>query len=154
MVWAEVYAGGIGGFVARLRPNVEPPPLSARQQYLAWCRAQGVPWHGNDHDYRARGSDGPPLVADDANVALIAAHAGRMAIDALVRPEASIFPHPAYVIRLSEGWIFIAPFDTRPIDFAAGEPWTSQGSPERTVEAIEFMTSLFERVEHEGRTGT
>ena len=27
MLWAEVYAGGIGGFVARLRPVVDPPPL-------------------------------------------------------------------------------------------------------------------------------
>jgi hypothetical protein len=32
---------------------------------------------------------------------VIAAHTSRMAIDALVRREASLFPHPAYVIGLS-----------------------------------------------------
>jgi sulfur-carrier protein adenylyltransferase/sulfurtransferase len=154
MVWAEVYAGGIGGFVARLRPNIEPPPLAARQQYLAWCHSQGVPWHGDDHEYGARQSEGPPLVADDAEVALIAAQAARMAIDALLRGEATIFPHPAYVIGLSANWIFREPFDTRPIDFVGGETWATASLPERTAEAVQFMTSLFERIEHESRTGT
>lgn len=42
MLWTEVYAGGIGGFVGRVRPGIEPPPHTARRQYLAWCRDQGV----------------------------------------------------------------------------------------------------------------
>src|SRR5262249_39250986 len=81
MLWAEVYAGGIGGFVARLRPTAEPPPHSARRQYLAWCRAQGILWHGEDRDYGARGIADVTLVADDSDVSVIAAHASRMAID-------------------------------------------------------------------------
>jgi hypothetical protein len=153
MVWAEVYAGGAGGFVARLRPDFEPPPHAARRQYIAWCRAQGVPWHGDDRDYGGRGAEERPLVADDSDVGVIAAHASRMTIDALVRPEASTFPHPAYVIGLSAEWLFSAPFDTRPIDFIPEGPWATT-TPARTDEAIEFMTSLFEQVEDEDRTGT
>lgn len=149
MVWAEVYAGGIGGFVARLRPDVEPPPHVARSQYLAWCREQGVPWHGDDRDYDTRGTDGV-LIADDADVGVIAGHATRMALDVLIRPGSSRFPHPAYVVGLSAEWLFSAPFDTWPISFVAEGAWPREGSPERTVEALEFMTSLFEQVEDEG----
>jgi hypothetical protein len=148
MVWAEVYAGGIGGFVARLRPEVEPPPHAARRQYLAWCREQRVPWHGHDHDYGARGTDEHPLIADDADVAVIAAHASRMAVDLLARPNATAFPHSAYVIGLSKEWIFGEPFDTRPVDFVADGEWRGQVLPERTVEALDFMSSLFEHGEH------
>jgi ubiquitin-protein ligase len=143
MLWAEVYAGGVGGFVARLRPNIEPPPHAARRQYIGWCRAQDVPWHGEDDDYGGRGAEDRPLVADDSDVGVIAAHASRMAIDVLVRSDASAFPHPAYVIGLSAEWLFSGPFDTRPIDFVSEGSWTTT-TPERTEEAIEFMTSLFE----------
>lgn len=153
MIWAEVYAGGVGGFVARLRPEIEPPPHNARRQYIAWCRAQGVPWQGDDRDYGGRGADERPLLADDADVAVIAAHASRMALDVLVRPEASAFPHPGYVIGLSAEWLFAEPFDTRPIDFVAEGPWAT-ATPARTEQAIEFMTSLLEQVEDEDRTGT
>jgi hypothetical protein len=153
MIWAEVYAGGIGGFVARLRPEIEPPPHAARHQYIAWCRAQGVPWHGDDRDYSGRGAADRPLVADDADVAVIAAHASRMAVDVLVRPGASAFQHPAYVIGLSSEWLFEEPFDTRPIDFVPEGPWAT-ATPARTEQAIEFMTSLLEQVEDEDRTGT
>jgi hypothetical protein len=154
IVWAEVYAGGVGGLVARLRPGIEPPPHAARRQYLGWCREQGVPWRGDDREYGTRGMAGVSLVADDADVAVIAAHASRMAVDVLIRPDASRFPHPAYVIGLAREWIFGEPFDTRPIDFVADGEWRSEPSTERTVEALEFLASLFEPGEHADRTGT
>ncbi len=142
MIWAEVYAGGVGGFIGRLRPGFEPPPHSARRQYLAWCRDQGVPWHGEDQDYGARGVADHTLIADDGDVSVIAAHATRMAVDLLVRPDHTAFPHPAYVTGLAKEWVFSEPFDTHPIDFVSDGEWTSQLSPERTEEAIRFMSSL------------
>jgi sulfur-carrier protein adenylyltransferase/sulfurtransferase len=154
MVWAEVYAGGIGGFVARLRPDVEPPPHVARRQYLRWCERQGVPWRREDTDYASRGAGAAPAVADDADVAVIAAHASRIAVDVLLRPEASLFPHPAYVIGLQEDWIFDAPFDTRPIDFEAEGSWPVSPLPERTAEALDFILSLITPDADADRTGT
>ncbi len=153
MVWAEVYAGGIGGVVARLRPGVEPPPHSARRQYFAWCRAQRAPWQGLDQNYEARGIPAETLVADDSDVAVIAAHASRIALDLLVRPGDTIFPHSAYVIGFANQWIFSAPFDTHPIDFAPDGEWTSQLSPKRTAEAILYMSSLSGFGDDEDRTG-
>jgi molybdopterin/thiamine biosynthesis adenylyltransferase len=140
MVWAEVYAGGIGGFVGRLRPGIEPPPHAARDQYFVWCREQGVepPVAG---DRYGDGSD-QPLIADDADVSVIAAHATRMAIDVLVRGENTHFTHPAYVIGLEAAWIFTEPFDTRPIRLVPAEDWRPSASPETTKEAIELVLSL------------
>jgi len=145
MVWAEVYAGGIGGFIARVRPDVEPPPHAARRQYLAWCHEQRVPWQGEDRDYTSRAANGPPAVADDAEVTVIAAHASRMALDVLLRADASRFPHPAYVIGLSGEWIFGEPFDTRPINFVPEGGWQGPISTEQTDDAVQFLSSLFEK---------
>jgi molybdopterin/thiamine biosynthesis adenylyltransferase/ubiquitin-protein ligase len=103
MIWAEVYAGGIGGFVARLRPDFEPPPHHARRQYIKWCEENGVPWLAAGGNYDAQRQDNPPLIASDADVAAVAAHATRMAIDGLVNADASEFPYPAYIIGLTKG---------------------------------------------------
>lgn len=142
MLWAEVYAGGIGGFVARLRPDVEPPPHTARRQYLAWCREQDVPWRGEGEDYDVRREEHPPLIADDADVAVIAAHASRMALDVLLRPTETTFPHTAYVIGLSAGWIFDAPFDTHPFDFVPEGAWQNPAPEKEATDAVDFILSL------------
>lgn len=153
MLWTEVYAGGIGGFVGRVRPGIEPPPHTARRQYLAWCRGQGVPWIGDDRDYDSKTPEGPPLMADDADVSVIAGHASRMALDTLMRPEASAFPHPAYVIGFAQVWIFTEPFDVRPVDFTHEGTWQSEITQGQTDKAIERIVSILERDSDADRTG-
>ena len=153
MIWAEVFAGGIGGFVARLRPNTEPTPHRARQQYLAWCEQEGVPWRATDGGmYDARGDAGP-MIADDADVSIIAAHATRMAIDYLIQPDHSGFPHPAYFIGLKKAWIFTEPLDVRPLDFLAEGPWQPAQDPAAATEAVNYMLSLIEPRDDERLTG-
>ena len=154
MVWTEVYAGGIGGFVGRVRPGFDPPPHTARRQYSAWCRDQGVPWFGDDREYDSQAPNGPTLIAADADVSVIAGHASRLALDTLMRPVASEFPHPAYVIGLAQAWIFSAPFDVRPFDFTSEGTWDcgiTRGQAER---AIERIVSMLQRNSAKGRTGT
>ena len=125
MVWVEVFAGGIGGLIARARPELDPTPLSARSQIEVWCTDQGVEWIGPDDAvrYDSQDEDGNPLIADDAEVALIASHATRFATDILARPDASIFPMSAYIIGFSSQWLFEQPFDTRPIDLQPSGVW-------------------------------
>lgn len=114
-LWAEVFGAGIGGLIARHRPSLEPDPASMRRAIENWCREQGKPIEHATIDYETRGS-GPPLIADDADVAVIAAHASRLAIDTLIPRNPSMFPNSVYMIGLAHGWIFDQPFDTRPID--------------------------------------
>ena len=154
MLWAEVFAGGVGGFVVRLRPDIEPPPHKARQQYLAWCEKEGVPWGTAEGERYAAHGDAGPMIADDADVALIAAHATRMVTDCLIQPDHSEFPHPAYFIGLKRAWIFAEPLDVRPFDFVAEGSWQQAAEPAATTEAFNYMRSLFESHDDERLTGT
>jgi molybdopterin/thiamine biosynthesis adenylyltransferase len=153
MIWAEVYAGGIGGFVARLRPDIEPPPSQARQQYLAWCDEHGVPWLGEDRGYESQ-SASAPIVADDADVTMIAAHVARMTTDYLVQPDASAFPHPAYLIGLRKAWVFAEPLDIRPLDFVAEGQWRMPVDQTAAAEAVDYILGLLGQAKDEDRTGT
>lgn len=143
LVWGEVFAGGVGGIVARARPDVDPTPLIARRQLVAWCTDQGVPWNGKESEaYDLLRDDAPPLVADDAEVTIIAAHITRLATDILVREE-TIFPHSAYAVGLRQEWIFNAPFETFPIDLEAGGEWQQVASDKSSAELITLMGELF-----------
>jgi molybdopterin/thiamine biosynthesis adenylyltransferase len=137
LVWAEVFGGGFGGLIARYRHGIEPDPASMRRAIENWCTEQGKPIERAAEDYETR-SSGPPLIADDADVAALAAHAARLAIDTLIPRSPSMFPHSVYLIGLAEGWIFDQPFDTRPID--VGPPL-----PEPAVEPIDERIAAEER---------
>ena len=69
--------------------------------------------------HRYGGGPHAPAIADDADVAVLAAHATRMAIDLLIPRDPSIFPHSVYMVGLAGGWIFDQPFETHPIEIAA-----------------------------------
>jgi hypothetical protein len=129
--WAQVFGGGAGGIVVRLRPRVDPTPLAARKRIESWYAAQGVEWpdDGSSEPYATTSGVGTPLIADDADVSVIAAHLSRFAIDLLARPHATIFPYPAYLIGLSEKWLFEAPFDVRPIDLGESDAWGAEPGP-------------------------
>lgn len=125
MIWVEVFAGGIGGLVARARPKIDPIPLVARAQIEAWCNDQNVEWVRPPDAGRYDGRDGDenPLIADDAEVSIMSAHAARFASDILARPKKSIFPSSVYIIGFSSEWIFNQPFDTRPINLQPAGGW-------------------------------
>ena len=150
MVWLEVFAGGIGGLVARHLPGVDETPQVMRNAYNNWCRNQAVPWVGAAQgDYAAQEVDGPVLVADDADVSVIAAHAARMAADALVAGGG--FPHSMYVVSLRAGWIFDQPFEAHPIDAekAAEEPEAEVDPTEREQGVKFLLEEIFAKVEDE-----
>lgn len=129
VVWGEVFAGGIGGLVARFRPGIEPPPQYMRRAIENWFADQNAPPVRAGRSY-ATGGDGPPLIADDADVSVIAAHVARFAIDLLTR-DVSIFPNSVYAVGLGVGSVFIQPFDTRPIEVG---PPPAQASQEALTE--------------------
>lgn len=136
LVWAEVFGGGFGGLIARHRPGREPDPASMRRTIEAWCADQGKPIPRAANDYG--GAEEEALIADDADVTAIAAHAARLAIDTLVRPAASAFPYSVYLIGLSKGWIFEAPFETYPIDVGGPPSTDSQTGADPNEAAAEI----------------
>ncbi len=144
LLWAEVFGGGIGGLIARHRPGLEPDPATMRAAIEGWCADQGRPIERSAEDYERRGS-GPPLIADDADVTVIAAHAARLAIDTLIPRNPSMFPSSIYMISLAEGWIFDQPFDTRPIDVgmpqpvATEEPLAAESAEEERARVVQLF---------------
>jgi len=119
VVWAEVFAGGIGGLIARCRPGLEPPIPLMRRAIENWFEEQGAPPVRGGRRYDQDGEENP-MVADDADVTAIAAPAARMAIDCLLSRDPSFFPHSVYAIGLAPGSIFTQAFEVFPITL--GEP--------------------------------
>ncbi|HKY20386.1 MAG TPA: ThiF family adenylyltransferase [Vicinamibacterales bacterium] len=138
LVWAEVFGGGFGGLVARHRPDHEPDPASMRRMIEAWCADRGKPIARAANDYG--GAEEAPLIADDADVTVLAAHAARLAIDTLLARTPSMFPNSVYLIGLSKGWIFEAPFDTYPID--VGQPQRTDAGTDSPEAAAEIATVI------------
>ena len=82
MVWLEIFAGGIGGLIARFRPNYEPDPKTM-QDYLLnnYLPQHSAPEIKATADYTATNAEGEVLVATDADVAVIAENAMRMVLE-------------------------------------------------------------------------
>jgi len=118
LLWAEVFGGGFGGMIARSRPQLDPDPVTMRRIVESWCQEQGKPLPTPAIDYG--GTNDTPLIADDADVTVIASHAARMAIDTLIPREPSSYSQSVYLIGLAKGWIFDRVFETYPID--VGQP--------------------------------
>ncbi len=144
LVWGEVFAGGIGGLAARVRSGHEPEPQAARNQINAWCNAHGVPapLAGLAAPYKAAAGSGGPLVADDAEVSIIAGHLARLATDVLTQQDDSAFPAPAYAIGLRQAWIFSQPFETWPIELAGSAPWKAEQDPASVAESLALLREL------------
>jgi len=143
VVWAEVFGGGIGGLIARFRPGLEPPPQYMRRAIENWFGEQDGRPVRVGRSYETGGDGVPPLIADDADVSVIAAHAARFAIDLLAREE-SIFPHSVYAIGMGMGSVFTEPFDTRPINVGPppAEPVTQVLSAEETAAQVATILEL------------
>ena len=145
LIWGEVFAGGIGGLVARVRSGHEPEPQIARNQINGWCEAHGIPapLAGIATPYATAAEDcAPPLVADDAEVAIIAGHLTRFATDVLSQPDESAFPVPAYAIGLRRAWIFSDPFDTWPIQLTGSKPWKAEQDSASAAESLALLREL------------
>lgn len=133
VVWSEVFAGGVGGLVARCRPGTEPPLPLMRRAIENWFAERGTLVGTAAGPYETD-VEGTPLVADDADVTAIAAHAARMAIDLLIRPDASQFPWSIYVVGMAPCDLFAEPFEVHPI--ALPKPPPVEPKPELTREEM------------------
>jgi hypothetical protein len=119
-----------------------------------WCAERKKPIERAANDYG--GGPGAPAIADDADVAVIAAHASRMAIDMLIPRDPSTFPNSVYLVGLAQHWIFDQPFETHPID--VGPPVASQPDevldPEAAAAELARIAQLFKDHKDAATSGT
>lgn len=146
MIWGEVYGGGIGGFIARSRREMDPTPQTMRLAYLDFCEKYPAPEHLKMvADYRAQNIAGEILTATDADVAIIAHHLSRIAGDTLLDPDMSQYPSSIYLIGLAKDWVFEGPFATIPIATDHIKEKEVPNEPQDVGEAVVFVASLLEK---------
>lgn len=119
LLWLEVYAGGIGGMIARSRPRFDPGAHTMRRIYAQYTSdhpfSDGAVAAESVRNYQLVEANGTVLAASDADVGVISAHAARLAVDTLLERIPSHFPYSMYLIGLEQAWVFEAPFSTIPI---------------------------------------
>jgi hypothetical protein len=149
-IWAEVFGGGIGGLIARSRPHLDPSPQHMRGVIENWFAERGPPPVRSRRSCETAAA-GIPLIADDADVSVIAAHAARFAIDTLLSRDPSLFPHSVYAIGLGVGSVFTQPFETYPIEVGAAQPDVRKGalSQEEAAAEVAKLIQLIEARTHE-----
>jgi molybdopterin/thiamine biosynthesis adenylyltransferase len=156
LVWAEVYAGGIGGMIARSRPEYDPDPYTMRAAYHHFTSE--TPAHGLfiTQDYAAETAEGITLSASDADVSILAYHATRLTIDTLLEREPSVFPYSMYLVGLVRAWVFEAPFHTIPIEteHLVSQKDNGPASDDVLSETVGFLSTLLEEESNEGSPTT
>ena len=145
MVWSEVFAGGIGGLVARYRPQKDPDPFTARARFHAYLEDKEPALGAPAEPYAGEATDGEPLIATDAEVGIIAHHAARFASDILEEREPSAFPNSLYLIGMERGWLFEKPFHTIGLDIGEPTEVPAEKAEAFSQENIDFLGEVIKR---------
>ncbi len=129
-VSAEAFEGGLGCLIARFVPGHDPPYLSGRQAYQAFCDEQNVrPPASGRAGYEAFSEEGEPLVADDAAITITAGHAARVVLDILDDAVGAV--ETAWLLMgFKTGWLFTRHGELIALDLGAPPP------PRSTVEDL------------------
>lgn len=114
MVWGEVFAGGIGGLIARSRPNIDPSPQTMRQALFETTNSVPTISQLSQRPYELEFESGEVWIASDIDVGIIATHLSSLITDTLKNGD-SEYPYSMYLIGLKKAWIFEEPFSTFPI---------------------------------------
>ena len=151
LVWGAVYAGGLGGEIARSRPGNDPSPYDIRQVMTQFCQtADETPPFAAGLGYDGLTDQGNPLIATDADISALGAHMADYANDALIGVEPSAYNAPAYFIGLKRGWLFEGPFDTRPLIVDAPLRTIKPNSELVDID-VDFLKSIVETLPHENQ---
>lgn len=147
LVWLEVFAGGIGGMIARSRPGKDPDPYTMRAALHQFTTETPPPNFLVTVNYTTEDGEGNVLAASDADIGVLAYHTTRLVIDTLTGQEPSMFPYSMYLIGLARSWIFEAPCYTIPIatDHLLKKPKPPPTSPELLSDNIAFLTELLQK---------
>lgn len=150
LLWLEIYAGGIGGLVARARPEREAEPFTLRAAINSATNEiadqKGVEPPEGTIEYGAMDNEDRIVIASDADVTAIAGQATQLALDTVLYRDPSHFLHPAYLVGFSKSWIFEQAFHTIPIDCSAPVDWSTVVKTDEATrdDAAAFIVKLLE----------
>ena len=116
LVWGEVYEGGIGGLIARSRPETDPEPLMMRAAFHNLLSELPKFDSKSAGDYASEDIRGNLISASDADVSIVAYNLTNFVIDTLLRNSQSTYPYSMYFIGLKKSWVFNEPFHIIPVN--------------------------------------
>jgi len=143
LFWAEVFAGGYGGLIARATPDWDPNPFAVRDSIFGYLSTLPEAPYKKAQGYDAEGD--VPLIAYDSDVGHIASALTRLVLDATLKRMTQDFPTAAYLIGLRHEWVFRQAFDVHPVT-ASGAGWAQTSDPVREEDlksVLQFFTSNF-----------
>lgn len=119
LIWGGIFAGGIGGYMARSRENFEPTPFDLRQalnQYYEQIDTPPPLPSGSGYDGNVQNE---VFVATDSEVSMMAGHICRLTLDTLLNMDSSEYVYPIYLIGFKREWVFESAFHVKPIEVDA-----------------------------------
>src|SRR5262249_34178911 len=134
-------AGGLGGLIARARPDIDPNPVGVRDGILTYLETQLPAPYRQAGGYDVEGQ--VPVIATDSDVTLIAGALSRFVLDTMLHAKESQYPYSVYLLGFRKEWIFSQPFDTQPI--AVSRPGWDDGpsaSDEERLNAVKLLLKL------------
>ena len=144
LVWGAVFAGAVGGEIARARIGKDPSPYAIRAVInQSYALSNEPPPVATGHGYDGSVGDTVAMQATDADVSVFAAHLAGLTVDALINAEPSKYGAHAYLLGLKRAWLFDGVFDTLPIIVEAPIRHTLPSGEMSAVES-EFIQSLLE----------
>ena len=145
--WAEIFEGGIGGFIGGLHPQSAPTPLQARNQIHNWLTKNAPKWESTSqskYPYETLQDNEAPLIANDANVSVIASHLTCMILDSFLPPGERQYHSQAYLIGMRSSWIFAQPFDTIPINLTQEGEWGTNPISSDLTKTFQFINKVIQ----------
>jgi ubiquitin-protein ligase len=144
MFWGEVFAGGIGGFIARSRPNLDPSPQTMRKAFFETTQNVPAISQVGTRPYELEVDPDEVWIATDMDVGIIANHLSRLITDTLKNGK-SDYPYSMYLIGLKKAWIFDEPFATFPIKTEhLNEELPKEDNHHDIKEVIDFIMPLLD----------
>ncbi|WP_031552620.1 ThiF family adenylyltransferase [Parvularcula oceani] len=151
LVWGSVFAGGVGGEIARARLGKDPSPYDVRGALNAYYQsAEAPPPVAAGRGYDGSVGEEAPMTATDADVERLAGEVSALAIDTLLGTEPSLYDAHSYLIGFRRAWVFEGPFDTHPV-LADAAVRQSFSPPDGAEVDSEFIRTLLEKAVDEAQ---
>jgi hypothetical protein len=134
MVWGEIFAGGLGGYVAYAIPGITPCPHCVRSAFIAGLDSFPPAPRGTTRPYG--GADaGVPVTASDADVTVLAGLVTSVALRLLARDLEGYTP--VTLVGFRRGWIFERSLDVRALSVRTDDAACSHCWVPMTIEDAE-----------------
>lgn len=122
MVWGKVFAGGLGGVIAKNNPDSNATPFQIQEGIKNFYLDNPHEAHQNTRDYTQLVGD-EVFIASDADVGIIASWMTKMVFSVLEPNNKSVqFHSDIYFIGSKQEWIFNQPMEVVSLNVERTEP--------------------------------